>query len=160
MAESWTTTAVRGMGAGLIAGTVQVMVGKAEEKLLLPPWEDADIAPRFMHRLALRYFGVDINPPARWVLGTAYHYGYSAAWGALYAVARERLRFHPLLGGLVLGGVIYGITFPRWGSAVQSGAERPPEKRTTAMEIVAVSVATVFGLATALAYERAAHHRR
>lgn len=159
MSKSLIATLWRGAKAGVFGATVQVMVGKAEEKLLLPPWEDADIAPRFVHRLGLRA-GVDMNTPARWVLGTAYHYSYGAAWGALYAVARERWRFHPVLGGLALGGLIYGITFPSWGTAVQTGTERPPEQRTSAMEVVAVSVAIVFGLATALAYERMAHNRR
>lgn len=160
MAADWQTAVTRGIAAGLVAGTVQVLVGKAEEWLMLPPWEDADIAPRFVHRLVLRYFGVDMNPPARWVLGTAYHYAYGAAWGALYGIARERFRFAPLAGGLALGGIIYGITFPRWGSAVQSGTERPPSQRTAGMEVVAVSVALTFGIATALAYEGMARHRR
>lgn len=144
---------VHGMGSGLAAGVLQVMVGKAEEKLLLPSGEDADIAPRLVRRLA-DDLGRRVSGPTAWALGTAFHFGYAAVWGALYALARERFRFSPLVGGAMLGGLIYGITFPSWGGAVQTHTERPPRERSRRMTFVALSVATAFGLSTAIVYER------
>jgi hypothetical protein len=145
--------ALRGAAAGVAGTLVQTMLGKAEERALLPPWEDSNIAPRFMNRLA-RDVGLTLPASAEWVLGTAFHLGYGVTWGALYAAARERLHPHPVAGGLALGALIYGITFPRWGGAVQTQTERPPEHRTRAMEFVAASVTLGYGLATALAYEK------
>lgn len=145
---------VHGIEAGLLAGTVQVAIGKAEEiALQLPPHESADIAPRFMRRVA-NAMGTDLSPVTRWLLGTAFHYGLAATWGAIYAIAYERRPLRPVLAGALLGGLIYGTTFPRWGAAVLSRTERPPERRTRRMSLVDLSVAMSFGFATALIYDR------
>ena len=69
-------------------------------------------------------------------------------WGARYALAHRARPTPPRLGGLALGSIIYGITFPRWGLAVQTGAARKPGRRTPMMEPVALAVALTFGLAT------------
>ncbi len=142
----------RGATAGVIASVVQAMVGKTQEKLFLPRWEDADMAPRLMARLAAD-MGTTLSAAERWTLGTAFHLGYGAAWGAAYALVQERFPVHPLIGGTLLGGFIYLITFPRWGGAVQTQAERPPEVRTRRMTFVAASVTLAFGFATAITYQ-------
>lgn len=143
---------VRGSAAGLGASVVQVMIGKAEEIVLLSPGEDSNIAPRLMARLA-EDVGKDLSENETWALGTAFHLCYSAFWGAAYATARERYPVPPLVGGGLLGALIYGITFPRWGGAVQTDTERPPEARSDEMTVVAVSVALGFGITTAYFYE-------
>lgn len=148
--DSTTISALRGSAAGLAAGVVQVAVGAAESALFLPPHEDANIAPRLMDRLA-KDMGKDLSLEAEWALGTAFHFGYAAGWGALYGLVDEKLEPHPLLGGAALGALIYAITFPRWGGAVQADVERPPEVRTRRMTFVAASVAMTFGIATAYA---------
>ncbi|HEX7120243.1 MAG TPA: hypothetical protein VF212_15720 [Longimicrobiales bacterium] len=152
--QAVTSTTLRGAGAGFLAAFPQAALGELEERLFLPPGEDADIAPRTVHRLSLLLTGHRLSSPAKWVLGTAYHFGYGAAWGIMYAHARERVRFGPVLGGLLLGAVIYGITYPRWGMGVLIGAERPPGERSRRMTAVAWSVAVGFGIATAAIYER------
>jgi hypothetical protein len=145
--------AVLGAAAGVLASVVQAAIGKTEEKLMLPPWEDSNIAPRLVDRV-LRHAGVDDPSLAtEWILGTGYHVAYGAAWGAAYAAVRERHPVRPLVGGALLGGLIYGITFPSWGGAVQTDTERPPARRSRGMELVAVSVTLGFGWATAFAYE-------
>lgn len=142
-----------GVAAGLLASVIQVAIGKTEDLAFLPEWEDSNIAPRLVDRLA-RDLGEDLSPTAEWTLGTAFHLGYGAFWGASYAAARERTGVDPLVGGTALGALIWGITFPRWGGAVQTQTERPPEQRTWRMEVVLASVALGFGLSTSLLYER------
>lgn len=143
---------LRGSAAGLGASVIQVMIGKAEEILLLPPGEDSNIAPRLMARLA-EDVGEDLSDEEKWALGTAFHLGYAVFWGAAYAAARERYPVSPLVGGGLLGSLIYGITFTRWGGAVQTDTERPPEERSDEMTVVAASVALSFGITTAYFYE-------
>lgn len=141
--------ALRGAVAGVGASLVQSAIGKTEELFFLPSHENANIAPRLADRVG-RALHVELSNEAEWVLGTAFHLGYGATWGTLYALMQERLKLPPLLGGLLLGSVIYGITFPRWGMAVKTGTERPPVERTRRMGMVALSVAFGFGLATAM----------
>ena len=141
---------LRGSAAGIVGSIVQAAVGASESALLLPEHEDANIAPRLMDRLA-RDLGEDLPLAAEWVLGTLFHFGYGAAWGMLYALLDDQLDVHPAVGGAAMGAVIYGITFPRWGGAVQTQVERPPEARTRRMTFVAASVALTFGLSTAYA---------
>ncbi len=144
---------MHGAIAGAMASVPQVMIGKAEELMLLPEREDSNIAPRLIDRLAAR-LGRDPSPDQEWVLGSVFHVAYGAGWGAMYGLAARRFDFSPLLGGAALGTLIYGITFPRWGGAVLTGTERPPEQRTARMTFVAWSVALSFGVATGLFYER------
>lgn len=142
---------IRGAAAGMIACTVQAAIGKSEEKLFhLAPGE-SDFAPRLMRRLSGQA-GHTLSKEGQWVLGTAFHYGYGAFWGMSYAAVRER-GARPALAGVGLGALIYTITFPRWGGAVQTRTERPPEQRSTATEAMLLSVTLGFGLATAWAYE-------
>jgi hypothetical protein len=143
---------VAGAAAGVLAGTIQVVIGKTEEIAILPQHEDSNFAPRLVDRLA-SMIGQDASKTTEWVLGTAVHFGYAATWGALYALARERYPTNPWVGGAALGGLIYLITFPSWGGAVRTGTERRPESRSWAMEVVAASVAVGFGLSTSLIYE-------
>lgn len=152
MVTSIFRTGVRGGIAGAAASLVQAAVGKTEDIAFLPPREDSNIAPRLMDRLS-RMRGRSLSTAGSWTLGTVFHLGYGAGWGKLYAFARERLPIHPLLGGTILGSTVYLITFPRWGGAVLTGAERPPELRSRRMGLVAASVALSFGIATAYFYE-------
>lgn len=143
-------TMARGAAAGSFASLVQAAVGATESAVLLPEHEDANIAPRLMDRLA-RQVGKDLPLEAEWLLGTIFHFGYGATWGILYSLLEDELEINPAAGGAVLGTLIYGITFPRWGGAVQTDVERPPERRTDRMTFVAASVALTFGLTTAYA---------
>lgn len=145
-------TLARGALAGMAATVVQTAIGKSEELLLLPPGEDSDIAPRLVERLG-EAVGAEPSIPAKWVLGTLFHFGYGAFWGMGYAVLREHRPVHPVVGGALLGGLIYAVTFPRWGGAVQTGTERQPARRSNGMEVVAASVCLSYGVVAALANE-------
>lgn len=146
--------AVRGAAAGMAAAAVQALVGKTEEKAFLPRDGDSDLAPRLVERLA-DFAGTSLSHETRWAAGTVVHFGYGAAWGIAYAALRERVPVHPLVGGALLGGVIYAITFPRWGGAVKTRVVPPPGAREDRMTVFAASVTSSFGLATALLYEAA-----
>ncbi len=143
----------RGVESAVVASVPQVLVAKAEEKLLLPEGESADIGPRFVEELAARA-RQELPEDVKWLGASAFHFGYAAFWGGLYALLQERRPTRPLIGGLLLGGFIYAITFPRWGGAVQLGGELPPEERTWRRELVLVTAPLTFGLGTALLYGR------
>jgi hypothetical protein len=143
----------RGVEAGLIASVPQVLLAKVEERLLMRPGEDANIGPRFVERLA--YLAERRLPEdTKWLGAAAFHFAYAAFWGAVYGVAHRRWRLHPALGGALLGGGIWAITFPHWGGAVLTGAERPPHLRSWRQELVFATAALTFGFGTALLYGR------
>lgn len=141
-----------GAGAGTLASVLQAAVGASETLAFLPKRENADLAPRMVKRIS-EGIGIEPSPAAEWILGTLYHLSYGAAWGAAYGAAQGRRQVHPFVAGVLLGGIIYGITFPRFGGAVLMGAERPPHRRSKRMEIVLASVTLSFGVTTAFAFE-------
>ena len=143
----------RGIEAALLASVPQVLLPKVEERLLLGPGEDADLGPRLVERVA-HMTRRPLREDTKWLAASAFHFGYSMLWGILYALAFRRWRPHPLLGGVTLASVIWGITFPRWGGAVLTGTERPPERRSWRQELVLATAALTFGLGTALFYGR------
>lgn len=149
------TTAVlhRGVEAAILASVPQVLLPKLEERLFLSEQESADLGPRIIERLARR-FENPLPEDIKWLGASVFHFGYAALWGALYAVAYERRPVPPWLGGLGLGGLIYLITFPRWGAAVVTGIEKPPRERTWRMEAVLLTAPLVFGIGTGLLYGR------
>jgi len=149
----------RGIEAGLLASVPQVLLPKAEERLLMAPGEDANIGPRFIERLASLY-GRDLREDTKWLAASAFHFGYAATWGALYGLVSRRWRVHPLAGGAALSALIYAITFPHWGGAVLSGTEPPPPARSWQRELVLATAALTFGLGTALLYGRPDHEDR
>ncbi len=144
---------VRGAGAGLVACVVQVLVGKGADYAVLPEREDTHIAPRFVRRMA-EDLGEPVSETTQWVLGTAFHLGYAVFWGGAYGFAYRKRPVEPVVGGTLLGGLIYALAFSRWGVAVQTGTERPPERRTKRMTAVAATVALTYGLTTALLFGR------
>lgn len=152
MSQSTASVLLKGSGAGVAAALLQAVAGKAYDVVLLPPGEDSHLAPRLVDRVG-RAVGIRPTEPEEWALGTAFHLGYGAFWGAAYAAARERTSVDPWVGGAVLGGLIYAITFPRWGGAVRTHTVRAPERRTARMTAFGAVVTAVFGITTALAYE-------
>ena len=146
------TALAAGALAGMAAAAVQAAVGKSYERLLLPPGEDSDLAPRLVHRAA-EEAGHDASRAEAWTAGTLFHFGYGAFWGTAYAAVRERWTVPPPLGGALLGGLIYAITFPPWGGAVQTGTVAPPGRRSSRMTGFAAAATLSFGLTTAFTYE-------
>ncbi len=141
----------RGVEAAMVASVPQVLVPHLEQRLLGLPEGTADLGPRFVDQLAL-LARKRLPEDARWLGASAFHFGYAAFWGALYALAYERRPVPPLLGGLLLSAGIWAVAFPGWGGAVQTGTEPPPARRSWPRELVLATAPLVFGLGTALLY--------
>lgn len=156
--QSHTLAAIRrGVEAAVLAGIPQVIVPKIQEKLILGEWESADLGPHFIEALA-DHASQPLPEDVKWLSASAFHFGYAAFWGTVYALAYEKRPVEPWLGGLALAGTLYLITFPPWGVAVLSGTEDRPRDRSWPMELVLASAPLVFGLGTALLYWRGPGH--
>lgn len=143
----------RGVAAGWIAGIPQVVVTQVEG-LAVGARHRADIGPRFIARAA-QHGGRPLPRSEQWLLAGVFHFEYAALWGALYALALEPLgprRVPPLLGGSLLGVVIYTAAFSLVGGATRTGAERPPEQRRPHETLLQWSAALSFALTNAFVY--------
>lgn len=149
----------RGVAAGWVAGIPQVLVTQAEGQLL-GVRERADVGPRFVARAA-EHEGRPLPTAVQWLLAAVFHFEYAALWGALYALAVELVgprRVPPLLGGSLLGAVIYTAAFSPIGGATRTGAERPMTKRRPHETVLHCSAALSFGLTNALVYRWLREH--
>ena len=154
-AQTWTLArgVTAGMAVGFLAGIPQVLAAQAVA-LLLGRRERADIAPRFVQRLA-EHAGQSLSRPARWTLAMAFHFGYAAWWGAAYATVVEKTdprRVPPSLGGGLLGAVIYTAAFSRIGMGTATGAESHPARRGWRDWLVQATSVLSFSLTLAFGY--------
>jgi hypothetical protein len=148
-----------GVAAGWLAGIPQVLVTQLEGQLL-GVRERADVGPRFIARAA-QHERRPLPRAVQWLLAGVFHFEYAAVWGALYALAAEPVgtrRLPPLVGGGVLGAVIYAAAFSPIGGATRTGAERPLERRRPHEMLLHGSAALSFGLTTAFAYRWLREH--
>jgi hypothetical protein len=143
---------IRGALAGLIAGVPQVALTQVEAAVLNLPRDQADIGPRFVRRLLQHTVQAPPSPLLEWLLATGFHFGYAAQWGALHGLIQEWRPSPPLVGGPLLGAVIYALAFSPWGAATQTRTERPPEHRPTRETLLHWTAALSFALTTAYAY--------
>lgn len=152
--EPRTLAAVRrGIQAGLVASVPQVLGTHYEERLLGLPRGTANIGPRFIQRLG-ELTRQKLSEETRWLGASTFHFGYAAAWGAIYALAYERRPVRPALGGLLLASTIYLLTFPDWGVATRTRTERPHSRRDWRDELLLLTPPLIFGMGTALLYGR------
>lgn len=147
----------RGIETGLIASVPQVLGTHLEERLLDLPEGSANIGPRFVQRLG-KMTRQRLSEEIRWLGAATFHFGYAAAWGALYALAYNRRPLRPVLGGLILSGAIYAVTFPNWGVATRTHTERPHRWRSWRRELLLLTPPLIFGLGTAFLYGRGPRH--
>jgi hypothetical protein len=153
------SAAISGVGAGLIAGVPQVLLTQAEVRLLGLPSQRADIGPRFVRRLS-QHLGQSLPSKLQWWLAAAFHFGYAASWGGVYALAQEARPVQPLVGGPMLAGLIYLVAFSPWGAATQSGAEKSPERRPERESLLHWTAALSFSLTLAYTYRWLRGHPR
>ena len=144
--------ALIGAAAGVIAATVQVVVGWGLSHTLLPEGHDNNISPRLVNRL-IRRQGRRTNPLIDWLFGTLFHYGYGIGWGVAFGVLKRWSRLPSLpLGGL-LGGLIYLLAFSRAGVGTKTHTERHPKHRPWHKQLSLVTVAYTFALSLAPTYD-------
>ena len=144
---------VKGALAGLLAGVPQVLLTQAEARLLGLPGRQADIGPRFVHRVG-EHLDTPPKRTERWFLAGVFHFGYAAGWGVLYALLQRWRPAQPHVGGPLLAALIYALAFSPWGAATQIGTERPVETRPTRETLLHWTAALSFSLAVAYLYAR------
>jgi hypothetical protein len=142
-----------GAGAGAVAGIVQPMVGKLEERMFFEEGEDTNIPRHFADAMAHKLH-LDVPESARWAAGAAFHVGYALFWGAAYAVAREWQGNSPLAGSVGLGAALYALAFSRAGAGVQVGSEPPPDRRPARYWFLTCTMPLTYAVVTAHVYER------
>jgi hypothetical protein len=142
-----------GVIAGLVAGIPQVVLTQLEAWLLPGPREYADIGPRFVHRLSERT-DADLEHTHHWLLAGAFHFGYAAFWGTLYAMLQRWRPAQPHVGGPLLAALIYALAFSPWGAATQTGTEHPVESRPARQTMLHWTAALSFGVCLAYLYDR------
>ena len=149
---------VTGTIAGLAAGVPQVILTQAEARVLGLRGSQADIGPRFVHRVSRR---LDTQPRAheQWLLAGGFHLVYSAGWGALYAVLQLWRPSQPHVAGPLLGALIYAMAFSPWGAATQTDTERPVASRPTRETLLHWTAALSFSLTLAYLFDRLARVR-
>src|SRR5688572_4281819 len=151
-------SAARGAVAGVLGSIVQTGVGLAFDKLLLPPKQHNNIAPRLIKRLA-QWTGRRGSAPRDWTLGTLFHLGYGAGWGALLGVARDLSGAGPLTLGGIGGALVYLAAFSHRGVGTLTFTEPPLRARSRRKQASLVAVSSAFALSTALLDARLAGRR-
>lgn len=152
---SYSRAAARGAVAGILGSMVQAGVGLALDKLLLPPRQHNNIAPRLIKRLA-QWTGRPGNPARDWTLGTMFHLGYGAGWGLLLALARSLTGARPLPIGGIGGALVYLAAFSPVGFGSLTLTEPPPRARGWRKQLSLVTVSGTVALATAWLDDRLA----
>ncbi len=147
---------MKGVVAGLIAGIPQVALTQLEAWILPGPRGYADIGPRFVQRVSQRA-DANLEPEQHWWLAAAFHFGYAAWWGGLYAVLQRWRPAQPHVGGPLLAALIYTLAFSPWGAATQTGTERPVEQRAMRETLLHWTAALSFSLTLAYLYARIEH---
>jgi hypothetical protein len=155
---TYAKSAARGAVAGVMGSIVQTGVGLACDKFLLPPKQHNNIAPRLIKRLA-QWTGRRGSAPRDWSLGTLFHLGYGAGWGALLGLARQLTGAGPLpLGGLG-GALVYLAAFSPKGVGTLTLTEPPPRARGWRKQASLIAVSSAFALVTALLDHRLARRK-
>lgn len=144
---------VIGALAGLVAGIPQVLLTQLEAWLLPVSRSNADIGPRFVRRLSER-MDADLDRAQHWLVAGAFHFGYAAFWGGLYALLQSWRPAQPHVGGPLLAALIYTLAFSPWGAATQTGTERPVEHRRARETLLHWTAALSFSLSLAYLYDR------
>jgi len=145
---SYAQVAARGAVAGIMGSIVQAGMGLALDKLLLPPRQHNNIAPRLIKRLA-QWTGRQGNAPRDWALGTLFHLGYGAGWGALFGLGRHATEAPPLVTGGIGGALVYSAAFSSKGVGSLTMTEPPPSLRGWRKQVSLVAVSSAFALVTA-----------
>ncbi len=105
-------------------------------------------------KMAEQAAGTTLNDETREVAGQILHWGYGAAWGAVYGLAESRLDAPLVLGATVFGGVIALVANT---VMPELGVMRGPGQQPTSKTVLQSGLAMLYGWTTALAFRALAH---
>jgi uncharacterized membrane protein YagU involved in acid resistance len=109
----------------------------------------AESTEQFAERVAIGVLDRPIEERSRQVAGQAVHWGYGAAWGAVFGVVQSSLRPPRLLHGTVFGMVVATVA----STVVPAmGLMPPPTKQPVAMSGMQMAAHLVYGWVTALIF--------
>ncbi len=148
----WMQAVRVGAETGFCAATIQACVGEAIDGRLLPRGRLADRAVGLVEAALDEPREQKPTPPV-FLSAAAFHFGYGAGWGALYAVARERWRVPAVAAAGLQAAAIYTAAFSRVGLGVRLGSEPQPSRRRPGELAYQLVVAGTFALANAVLYE-------
>jgi hypothetical protein len=138
---------------------VQVLVGALLDRLVLPPRQHNNIAPRLVKRLFQKQ-GKRPHAVRDWSLGTVFHFGYGIGWGAVFGLVQRWSGLPAPLLGLGMGGLLYLLAFSRIGVGTKTDTEQQPERRSWRKQLSLVAVAWGYALATTGIYSLLEDRRR
>lgn len=100
-------------------------------------------------KVAEGLLNTDLSKGEQIVAGQAMHWGYGAAWGAVYGLGQSILRLPHLLHGTLLGGLVFSIA----STLVPAMGISPPHKaQEPATRAIQVVTCLLFGWVTALTF--------
>lgn len=147
--RGYALAAVSGAAIGVAGSGVQALVGYAIDRFFLPRGEDNNIAPRFVRRV-FGMMGKRRNDTRDWALGTVFHLGYGAVWGAALNVARAGTRAPASALAVPLGAALYALAFSRFGVGTLTGTEDHPKRRPERKQASLVAVDLAYTVPTAI----------
>ena len=151
--SSYRATARTGALVGVIGSVIQVIVGLLLDRLVLPPRQHNNIAPRLIKRL-FQQRGRPARPVRDWTLGTLFHVGYGIGWGCAFGLAQRWSGIpSPLLGG-AMSILLYLLAFSGIGAGTRTGTEQHPRHRDWRKQLSLIAVASTFAMSTAASYDR------
>ncbi|HEX9107514.1 MAG TPA: hypothetical protein VF832_09810 [Longimicrobiales bacterium] len=150
--NSWLQAVRVGAETGICAATIQACVGEAIDGKLLPEGRLADRAVGLLEAALDEPREQKPTPPI-FLSAAAFHFGYGAGWGALYALARERLRVPALAAAALQAAAIYTLAFSRVSAGVRLGSEPHPSRRRPGELAFQLVMAGTFALSNAALYE-------
>lgn len=145
--------AVAGALAGAIGGLALLATTKGEEKVLLPPGEQAvPGGAQAVERLADAR-GQELSDTQVAAAGAGLQLGYCAIWGAIYGVVHSRLRPPAVLHAPLLGGLSYATAYGPSGILPRLGVVPPPAEQSIERAAVPIGAHLAFGVTTAAVFE-------
>ncbi|MCB0080140.1 MAG: hypothetical protein KDE47_04395 [Caldilineaceae bacterium] len=155
---------LKGAIAGL-AGTAALTVGMSLMPHLLPqrshidPQRDQPDEPnvRLVEEAMMALWGTLPSDRTKAVGGQFAHWGYGATWGAIYALAQDRLRLPPNTHGLLLG-LLVGTTASTVVPALDHAP--PPTREPFSQTLAMTGLQLLFGWVTARTFDGlwSSHH--
>jgi hypothetical protein len=142
-------TLLRGLLIGAVATVPQsltILAGRQLHLLRTPP--PVQITERSLEAVGLE---PDRADPAFAATTVALHFGYGAACGGLYALARPVLPGNPWIGGVAFGLAVWGGSY--YGLMPALDLYPPPDRDTSGRIATMIAAHVVFGAALA-AFDR------